>query len=272
MVEQDHSVDASFRQAFGVDYASFDKIISKYLKKQKFQFQKIKNNDPYTKDKIEVNLLSSGSISFYFGELLRVIGFKGNQEAIIAISLFEKSLQSDGLESGKAMLHMFRIQLEQNDIDEADSILDRMKAQVSDYPGTYKAQGDLDAIKMFELSKIRDPEWRNYFDCARAYYRIAISIDNNFIPGYMGMAIIYANNIDSDLNLREGINAFCKLTYFPNFPNFDYQYAVLLLRYRRPGEARDRLSRVIAGADDEKLANKARKLRHEIYIDNSEKP
>ena len=112
-----------------------------------------------------------------------------------------------------------------------------------------------------------DPEWRDYFKIARENYRLAIRIDDKFLPAYMGLASIYANNLDSDLNVKEGVAVFKTLTYYLSSPQIEFQYAVLLLRHRRPGEARALLTKVIAQTADDELAIKALKLKYKIFVD-----
>ena len=267
MVGSGMSIDLAFSKAFEKNYKSLDKALTKYIKKGSFPFQRNKLKDMPPINVMEINSLRAGEISFYLTELIMTIGLDDEEQRLIAMSLLENSIASQENNLDLALLHLFRIHIHQKDLVAADAILDRMKDEISDYPGTYKAQADMYQLEMLELLKMNDPEWRDYFKLARKNYRLAISIDDKFLPAHMGLASIYANNLDGDLNVREGIAAFKKLTYYLSSPQIEYKYAELLLRFRRPAEARTLLTKVIAHTPDDELASKALKLKYEIFVE-----
>ncbi|MFT5133900.1 MAG: hypothetical protein ACI9SC_002373 [Gammaproteobacteria bacterium] len=270
MLSQGDSVDTAFVGAFETDYETLGNEIRNYLRKKKFDYYKYEQEKPYLIGNIEISALSPELLAFYFGELMVANGLDGEDERGTAISLLEKSLQNKGQETGPAWLHLFHIQMDRGNLDAAESIFYRMEEEIPGYPGTYDAEADLFANKMEELLKLNDPEWRTYFELARGKYRTAIQLDKAFLPAYLGLGNIYFNNIDGDISLAEGISAFSEVTHFLNYPYFDYQYAVLLMRYGRSIAARNMLTKVIARTPDEKLAEIARNLKLGLFINNAE--
>jgi hypothetical protein len=267
MVGQSISIDLALYRAFETNYKSLGKDIRKYIKKNNFPFRRIVQKDLPVINILEVNSQQAGEISFYLAQLIMTIGLDNEEKRLNAVSLLEQSIASKAKNLDLALLHLFRIRLQQEDLEAAHEILDKMKDEIPHYPDTYKAQADVYQLKMLDLLEKDDPQWHNYFKLARENYRLALSIDDKFLPAQIGLAFIYANNLNSDLNVGEGLAAFKKLTYYLNFPEFEYEYAVMLLRHRRPAQARALLTKVIAHTSDEDLANKALKLKYEIYVE-----
>ena len=259
-------VDEAFTQSFEMDYEALGSEIRKYLLRQKFPFYKIEITDPFQPEFLTINRLSKNQLAFHLGDLARIVGFREEADKKVVINLLDQAIKAQVPEFHTAYLHKFHTLLHSGDSDKALETFKIMLQQLPDYPGTYDAQADLLVHEMDKLLAANDPQWTDLFKLARGKYRKAIHMDKGFLPAFIGLAQLYSKHPGEDIDLSEGLTAYGETTYFINYPYFEYDYAVLLLRSKKLKQARDLLNNVIARAKDEELVNKARELKLGIII------
>ncbi len=268
LVAKGASVDSAYEQSFQMNYEEMGKAIKSYLKKMKFGYYQVHLSNEHSPENVSVTRLSEEQLAFHLADLTNALGFSEDKDREVTLELLDRAIESGIAESSMALLHKFHILLNSNKREDAAQISREMERQLPEFPGTYDAQADLFVEDMSALLEANDPAWMEAFKKARGKYRRAIHMENGFLPALRGLAHVYSIHPGEDIDVTEGITAYELASYHLNYPLYDFEHAILLLRGNRPREARQLLEDVIARARDEELVQKARELKLGIIIEN----